>query len=95
MSIRLYKTGACREQAMLLPARVEDYVTADNPVRAIEAYVCGLDLAALGFRHAERDVCAGQPPYHPADLLKRYLYGYLHRVCSSRGLRGRRSAIRR
>jgi len=71
---------------MLLPARVEDYVTADNPVRAIEAYVCGLDVVALGFRHADRGVGAGQPPYHPADLLKLYLYGYLHRVRSSRGL---------
>lgn len=86
MSIRSYKTGACREQASLLPPRIEDYVTADNPVRAIEAYVCSLDLAALGFRHAERDGGAGQPPYDPGDLLRLYLYGYLHRIRSSRAL---------
>jgi transposase len=86
MSIRPYKTGACRDQARLLPPRIEDYVAADNPVRAIEAYVCSLDVAALGFRHAERDGGAGQPPYDPADLLGLYLYGYLNRIRSSRAL---------
>ena len=86
MTIRPYKTGASREQPSLLPPRIEDYVSADNLVRAIEAYVCSLDLAALGFRHAERDGGAGQPPYDPADLLGLYLYGYLNRVRSSRAL---------
>jgi transposase len=61
-------------------------VASDNPVRAIEAYVCALDLAALGFQHAEGDGGAGQPPYDPADLLKLYLYGYLNQVRSSRRL---------
>ncbi len=55
-------------------------------MRAIEAYVRALDLAALGFRHAEGDGGAGQPPYDPADLLKLYLYGYLNQVRSSRRL---------
>jgi transposase len=86
MSVRPYKTGACRIQASLLPPRIEDYVTADNPVRAIEACVASLDVAALGFRHGERGVSSGQPPYDPADLLKLYLYGYLHRIRSSRAL---------
>jgi transposase len=86
MTNRTFKTGASREQASLLPARVEDYVGADNPVRAIEGYVAALDLAKLGFRHAERGVEAGQPPYDPADLLKLYLYGYLNQVRSSRRL---------
>jgi transposase len=81
-----YKVGTERSQASLLPARVEDYVAANNPVRAIEAYAEGIDLAGLGFRHAERGVSAGQPPYDPADLLKLYLYGYLNRVRSSRAL---------
>ena len=58
----------------------------DNPVRAIEGYVRALDLAELGFRHAERGVEVGQPPYDPADLLKLYLYGYLNQVRSSRRL---------
>lgn len=59
----------------------------DNPVRAIESFVCALDLAKLGFVHADRAVDEmGQPPYDPGDLLKLYLYGYLNQVRSSRRL---------
>src|SRR5437764_859133 len=86
MTNRIYKTGTNREQLSLLPPRVEDYVAPDNPVRAIEAYVCALDLEKLGFRHAGGGIGAGQPSYDPADLLKAYLYGYLDRVRSSRRL---------
>jgi transposase len=86
MTNRTFKSGASREQTSLLPARVEDYVASDNPVRAIESYVGALDLGKLGFRHAGRGAGAGQPPYHPADLLKLYLYGYLNQVRSSRRL---------
>jgi transposase len=86
MTNRPFKTGESREQASLLPARIADYVGADNPVRAIESFVCALDLAKLGFRHADRRVEMGQPPYDPADLLKLYLYGYINQVRSSRRL---------
>ena len=87
MTNRPFKTGESREQASLLPARVEDYVGADNPVRAIESFVCALDLGKLGFRHADRGAEAmGQPPYDPADLLKLYLYGYINQIRSSRRL---------
>src|SRR5271165_646840 len=86
MMDRPYKSGLCRVQGSLLPPRVEDYVGPDNPVRAVDAYVCSLDLAALRFRHAVHDGGAGQPPYDPADLLKLYLYGYLNQVRSSRRL---------
>jgi transposase len=87
MTNRTYKTGPCREQLSLLPPRIEDYVAGDNPVRAIEAYVCALDLEKLGFQHASFGSSgAGQPSYHPADLLKIYLYGYLNRIRSSRRL---------
>ena len=86
MTNRAFKTGTCREQASFLPPRIEDYVGPDNPVRAIEAFVCGLDLLELGFVHAAYDGGPGQPPYDPADLLKLYLYGYLNRVRSSRSL---------
>ena len=86
MTNRMFKTGISRDQASFLPPRVEDYVGRDNPVRAIEAYVAALDLGKLGFRHAGSGGGAGQPPYDPADLLKLYLYGYLNRVRSSRGL---------
>jgi transposase len=58
----------------------------DNPVRAIDAYVDSLDLNELGFREIGSDGGAGQPPYDPADLLRLYLYGYLHQVRSSRRL---------
>src|SRR5882757_240409 len=86
MTNRPFKTGVCREQASFLPPRVEDYVGADNPVRAIEAYVCALDLDKLGFRHAGAVGGSGQPAYNPADLLKLYLYGYLNQIRSSRRL---------
>jgi transposase len=86
MTNRAFKTGESREQPSLLPARIEDYVGPDNPVRAIESFVCALDLAKLGFRHADRGVEVGQPPYDPADLLKLYLYGYINQVRSSRRL---------
>ena len=87
MTNHAFKSGKSREQASLLPPRVEDYVGPDNPVRAIESFVCVLDLAKLGFRHADRGAEAmGQPPYDPADLLKLYLYGYINQVRSSRRL---------
>ena len=65
-----FKSGDSREQPSLLPPRIEDYVGPDNPVRAIDSFVNALDLAKFGFRHAERGVGAGQPPYDPSDLLK-------------------------
>src|ERR1700680_4649686 len=86
MTNHTFKTGESREQACLLPPRIEDYVGPDNPVRAIESFVRALDLAKLGFRHADRGVEVGQPPYDPADLLKLYLYGYINQIRSSRRL---------
>jgi transposase len=86
MTNRTFKSGESRDQASLLPPRMEDYVGSNNPVRAIESYVCALDLAKLGFRHADRRVEVGQPPYDPADLLKLYLYGYINQIRSSRRL---------
>jgi len=87
MTNRAFKTGESREQTSLLPARIEDYVGPDNPVRAIDSFVSVLDLAKLGFCHADRGAEAmGQPPYDPADLLKLYLYGYINQIRSSRRL---------
>ena len=77
--------GSDRAQSLLLPASVEDYVGADNPVRAIEAFVDGFDLLKAGFVRAEAKE-TGRPGYHPGDLLKLYLYGYLNRIRSSRRL---------
>jgi transposase len=86
MTNHAFKTGDSREQPCLLPPRIEDYVGPNNPVRAIDSFVCALNLAKLGFRHAERGVEVGQPPYDPADLLKLYLYGYINQIRSSRRL---------
>ena len=83
---RRYQQGVSRDQVMLLPPSVEDYVAEDNLVRALDAYVDGLDLVALGFSNASGALSAGRPAYHPGDLLKLYLYGYLNRVRSSRRL---------
>ena len=80
-----YITGHDRSQLLLLPEAVDDYVGSDNPVRFIDAFVDGLDLAAAGFGHVEPKV-TGRPAYAPADLLKLYIYGYLNRVRSSRRL---------
>lgn len=87
MAARRYKTGLNRQQVALLPPCLDDYVSEDNLVRAIDAYVDSCDLAALGFGHtAAPQNDAGQPAFAPSDLLKLYLYGYLHRVRSSRRL---------
>jgi transposase len=78
-----HQRGLDRSQTLLFPETLDDYVVADNPVRFLDAFVAALDLATLGFAKAQ---CAatGRPPYDPAALLKLYLYGYLHRVRSSR-----------
>lgn len=70
---------------MLFPERLDDLIDADNPVRVIDAFVDSLDLKTLGFVRMEVQA-SGRPPYHPGDLLKLYLYGYLHQVRSSRRL---------
>jgi transposase len=80
-----YIEGTDRQQAWLLPERLEDYVSADNPVRFLDAFVDSLDLAALGFQRATPND-TGRPPYQPGDLLRLYLYGYLNRLRSSRRL---------
>jgi transposase len=77
--------GLDRHQVLLLPEAIEDYVSADNPVRFLDAFVNSLDLHALEFARA-KTAATGRPPYAPADLLRLYLYGYLHRIRSSRAL---------
>src|SRR5262245_12195606 len=77
--------GAQRHEEIQCPQRLDDYITDDNPVRFLDAFVDALALAALGCRHAVAAV-TGRPSYHPGDLLKRYMYGYRYRVRSSRRL---------
>jgi transposase len=84
MSSRRYQQTLNRQQEMLLPARVEEYVSQINIVRAIDAYVNTLDIYDLGFKNAQPVMKAGQPPYNPSVPLKLYLYGYLQGIRSSR-----------
>ena len=77
--------GEDRTQVTLLPACLDDYVEAENPVRVVEIFVDGLDLDALGFVGVD-PAATGRPAYHPAVLLKLYIYGYLNRIQSSRRL---------
>ncbi len=77
--------GIDREQITLFPEALDDYVSLENPVRFIDAFVATLDLVELGFTHAVPHEL-GRPPYNPADLLRLYIYGYLNRIRSSRHL---------
>lgn len=83
--MKRFVEGEDRRQATLLPDCLDDYVTEDNPVRVVEAFIDELDLAALGFAGIVPEM-TGRPSYHPATLLKIYLYGYLNRIPSSRRL---------
>ena len=74
-----------RDQFLLLPEAVDDYLEADNSVRFIDVFVDGVDLAAAGFGRVDAKA-TGRPGYAPGDLLKLYIYGYLNRVRSSRRL---------
>lgn len=80
-----YIEGESRDQLTLLPPSFDDLVPKDHLVRVIELFVDGLDLEALGFVRAQ-PAATGRPGYDPADLLKLYLYGYLHQTRSSRRL---------
>lgn len=86
-----YKEGVRREQQLLFPEAVDDYVDASNPVRVIDLFVASLDVEKLGFSRAT-PAWTGCPAYDPRDLLRLYMYGYVNRVRSSRGLE--REAIR-
>ncbi|CAA2142439.1 hypothetical protein HYPP_03462 [Hyphomicrobium sp. ghe19] len=77
--------GESRRQQTMLPVCLEDYIAEDNPIRVVDAFVEELDLAALGFERIQ-PAATGRPAYHPATLLKIYLYGYLNRIQSSRRL---------
>ncbi len=76
--------GQNRSQTSLFPVSLDDAVAAENEVRLIDAFVDHLNLPEFGFKVAHTD--NGRPAYHPADLLKLYIYGYLNKVRSSRDL---------
>lgn len=80
-----YIKGINRNQTLLFPEVIEDYIDKESPVRFIDAYVDSLDLVQLEFRYAV-EAETGRPPYNPADILKLYIYGYLNSIRSSRKL---------
>jgi transposase len=77
--------GEDRTQGILLPELLDDYVSDINPVRVVDVFVDELDLGQLGFEGVAPAI-TGRPAYHPAILLKIYIYGYLNRIQSSRRL---------
>ena len=83
--MKRFVEGEDRNQVTLLPECLDDFVAEDNPVRVIDVFIDELDLTGLGFEGvAPADT--GRPAYHPAVLLKIYVYGYLNRLQSSRRL---------
>src|SRR5499427_8674606 len=87
MGVRMgrFVEGTDRSQLTFLPECLEDWVSEDNAVHVIDVFVEALDLHGMGFeRVIAKDT--GRPSYHPAVLLKLYIYGYLNRVQSSRRL---------
>ena len=83
--MKRFVQGEDRTQGVLLPEHLDDYVGADNPVRVVDVFVEHLDRRKLGFEGVDPEA-TGRPAYHPAVLLKLYIYGYLNRIQSSRRL---------
>jgi len=80
-----YIEGEDRNQIILFPESIDEYVSGNNSIRIIDEYIKQLDLKRPGFKRAANPLM-GRPPYHPKDMLKLYLYGYLNRIRSSRRL---------
>ena len=80
-----YIVGIDRKQAALFPDTIDDYITPDNLVRFIDAFVDMPDLAEMGLTHGEPEE-EGRPPYNPGDLFKLFICGYLNHTGSSRKL---------
>jgi transposase len=80
-----YIQGKHRKQIVLIESSLDEKIEQDNPVRIIDAFVTSCKLEEFGFTHAKH-AAEGRPPYHPGDLLKLFIYGYLNRIRSSRVL---------
>jgi transposase len=79
--MKCFIEGESRTQSTLLPEYLDDYIAETNPVRVVDVFVDELDLGKLGFAGVE-PAATGRPAYHPAVLLKLYIYGYLNRIQS-------------
>ncbi len=78
-------TGFNRNQTVLVSQSYDQLIAQDNVVRFVDLFTDALDVVDFGFRDVSHHV-NGRPPFHPKDLLKLYLYGYLNRIRSSRAL---------
>src|ERR1700689_3913313 len=83
--MKRFVEGEDRRQGVLLPEFLDDYVAEDNSVRVIDVFVDELDLEGLGFEGMVPEA-TGRPAYHPATMLKIYVYGYVNQIASSRRL---------
>src|SRR5271154_2761158 len=83
--MKRFVEGEDRTQGVLLPEFLDDYVADDDPVRVVDVFVDELDLRALGFEGVVPEA-TGRPAYHPATMLKIYVYGYVNQIASSRRL---------
>jgi hypothetical protein len=92
VSMKRFIAGEDRSQSTLFPERLDDYIAEDSPVRVVDVFVDELDLKEVGFDGIEPEI-TGRPAYHPATLLKIYVYGYLNRIQSSRRLERETPAI--
>jgi len=81
-----YKQGLNRKQQLLFPPSLDEYVDGDNPVRVIDSYVDILNLSELGFKNLSKSSNDGQPAFHPKLLIKMYIYSYINKIRSSRGI---------
>ena len=82
--MKRFVEGVDRGQSTLFPECLDDWIGEENPVRVIDVFVDELDLAALGFSGVDPEA-TGRPSYHPAVLLKLYIYGYLNRIHRAAG----------
>src|ERR1700729_289286 len=89
--MKRFVEGEDRRQGVLLPEYLDDFVAEENQVRVIEAFVDELDLQGLGFEGVVPEA-TGRPAYHPATMLKIYVYGYLNRSSRAGGSNGRPNA---
>ncbi len=80
-----YITGFDRTQSVLFPESIDQIISKDHLVRFIDTFVDSLDIPLFGFKDVYQNV-NGRPPYHPKDLLKLYIYGYLNKIRASRKL---------
>ena len=78
-------SGESREQTVLLPDTIEDYIGKNNAVRIIDTFINSLDLREMDFVRYEPN-STGRPMYDPKDMLKLYVYGYMNRIRTSRRL---------